>query len=80
MEELSVFLPYKGNHGYCSVVLEAVEDYDFSIWHSFFGMAGSHNDINMLQRSPMFSKLVEGHAPPYAIMRSRATNIPKATI
>jgi hypothetical protein len=26
-------------------------------------MAGSHNDINML-RSPVFSKLVEGHAPP----------------
>ena len=55
---------YKGgHHGMCTVVLEAVTDYDLWIWHSFFGMAGSHNDLNVLQRSPVFQRLGEGHAP-----------------
>jgi hypothetical protein len=35
----------------CNVVLEAVTDYDMLIWHFFRGMAGSHNDINVLQCS-----------------------------
>ena len=46
------------------MVLEAVADYELWIWHAFFRMAGSHNDINVLQRSPVFTNLVEGHAPP----------------
>jgi hypothetical protein len=39
-------------------------DSDDGIWHSFFGMPGSNNDINVLHCSSIFSKLVEGHAPP----------------
>jgi hypothetical protein len=54
---------YKCHKEGCNVVLEAVADQYLCIWHAFFGMAGSHNDINVLQCSNVFSRLVEGHAP-----------------
>ncbi|KAI4997046.1 hypothetical protein ZWY2020_052388 [Hordeum vulgare] len=55
---------YKGNVKACTVILEAVESQDLSIWHSFFGMAGSHNDINVLQRSSVFARLAEDNNSP----------------
>ena len=55
---------FKGGHkGHCSVILKVVADYETWIWHAFFGMAGSHNDINVLQRSPVFVRHVEGQVP-----------------
>ena len=44
--------------------MEAVADKDLWIWHAFFGMPGSHNDINVLQRSHLFDNLMCGNAPP----------------
>ena len=55
---------YKGAKGGYSMVLEAVATQDLWTWHSFCGMPGTHNDINVLQCSPVFAKLVEGHSPP----------------
>ena len=37
---------------------------DLWIWHAFFGLPGSLNDINVLDRSPVFTLLANGHAPP----------------
>ncbi|CAL5409744.1 unnamed protein product [Camellia sinensis] len=45
-----------------TVVLEAVASYDLWIWHTFFGMPGSLNDITVLDRSPLFAELTRGRA------------------
>lgn len=33
------------------------------IWHAFFGVAGSCNDINVLHGSPLFNAVLQGNAP-----------------
>jgi hypothetical protein len=40
-----------------------VASHDLWIWHSFFGLPGSHNDINVLDRSPLFKNLLNGQSP-----------------
>ena len=40
-----------------TIILEAVASNDLWIWHALFGLPGSHNDINVLERSFIFSKL-----------------------
>lgn len=54
---------YQGHVHEPTIILEAVASKDLWIWHAFFGMPGSHNDINVLHRSPLFAKLAEGKAP-----------------
>jgi len=46
-----------------TIILEAVASYDLWIWHAFFGLPGSLNDINVLDRSPVFQELYEDRAP-----------------
>ncbi|XP_074288522.1 uncharacterized protein LOC141613679 [Silene latifolia] len=54
---------YSGRSGKPTVVLEAVASYDLWIWQAFFGTLGSLNDINGLQRSPLFNEVLEETAP-----------------
>jgi hypothetical protein len=55
---------YSGHIHELTIILEAVASYDLWIWHAFFGLPRSHNDINVLERSSVFSNLAEGCAPP----------------
>jgi hypothetical protein len=54
---------YMGHKKQPTIVLEAVASYDLWIWHAFFGCAGSNNDINILNRSPLFESIKSGRAP-----------------
>ncbi|XP_025815470.1 uncharacterized protein LOC112892546 [Panicum hallii] len=56
---------YKGHKGKPTIILEAVATQDLRIWHAYFGLPGSHNDINVLHRSPVFYDLVEGRRPQF---------------
>ncbi|KAI4970774.1 hypothetical protein ZWY2020_001688 [Hordeum vulgare] len=47
-----------------TIILEAVADHETWIWHAYFGMPGSCNDINVLDRSPLFAKLANEEGPP----------------
>ena len=53
---------YQGRSRMVTVILEAVASRDLWIWHAFFGTPGSCNDINVLQRSPVFDTILNGRA------------------
>jgi hypothetical protein len=53
----------RGDHGYPTIMLEAVASYDLWIWHAFFGPAGSSNDLNVLNESDLFQDLLQDRAP-----------------
>ena len=64
---------YKGKAGKPTVILEAVASYDTWIWHAFFGMPGTLNDITVLNNSPFLVKVVTGDfaVPPYTEWNAR---------
>ncbi|CAH9075034.1 unnamed protein product [Cuscuta epithymum] len=47
-----------------TLILEIVASRSLWIWHAFFGMAGTNNDVTVLDRSPLFDDLVNDIAPP----------------
>ncbi|XP_059635384.1 uncharacterized protein LOC132277549 [Cornus florida] len=58
-----------------TLILEVVASKNLWIWHAFFGMAGSHNDLNVLDHSPVFKNMINGSMPPvnYVVNRHRRT-------
>ncbi|XP_058217564.1 uncharacterized protein LOC131328667 [Rhododendron vialii] len=55
---------HRGHHNKPTLILEAVASKDLWIWHAFFGMAGSHNDVNVLEHSQIFDNFIHGRMPP----------------
>ncbi|KAL6498576.1 hypothetical protein OROHE_026517 [Orobanche hederae] len=55
---------YAGRSGAPSMILEVVADYDLWIWHAYFGLPGTNNDINVLESSHLFHNLTQGICPP----------------
>ncbi|XP_021757218.1 uncharacterized protein LOC110722221 [Chenopodium quinoa] len=54
---------YQGRSKTATVILEAIASRDLWIWHAFFGTPGSRNDINVVQRSPVFDDIINNRAP-----------------
>lgn len=54
---------YGNRKGQKSIILEAVASFDTWVWHAFFGVAGSQNDLNVLGQSPVFDEVLRGHSP-----------------
>ncbi|XP_002440317.2 uncharacterized protein LOC8064730 [Sorghum bicolor] len=53
----------RGDHGVPTIILEAVASHNRWIWHAFFGVAGSNNDINVLNQSHLFVEQLRGESP-----------------
>jgi hypothetical protein len=45
------------------MILEVVASKNLCIWHAFFGTAGPQNDINVLNKLPLFIEAIRGEAP-----------------
>ncbi|KAI7938062.1 hypothetical protein MJO28_014989 [Puccinia striiformis f. sp. tritici] len=54
---------FQGKEKEATIILEAVVSQDLWFWHSFFGLPGANNDLNVLAMSPIFTDLVNGVTP-----------------
>ena len=53
---------YGDREGKRSKILEVVANQGLHIWHIFFGLSGSNNDLNVLDRSPLIHDMLVGEA------------------
>ncbi|XP_072087926.1 uncharacterized protein [Arachis hypogaea] len=60
-----------GYHGVATIVLEVVASSDLWIWHAFFGVSGSNNDINVLDHSPVFDDILNDRASKMVFILNR---------
>jgi hypothetical protein len=51
---------YQNRDGDKSIILEAVVDYRGWIWHCYFRLSGSNNDLNVLDCSPLVHDMFRG--------------------
>ncbi|XP_035834002.1 uncharacterized protein LOC118482581 [Helianthus annuus] len=54
---------HRGDHDGPTLILQAVASQDLWIWHAYFGMAGTNNDIAVLMSSNLFDNVIDGVAP-----------------
>ncbi|KAM0070165.1 putative harbinger transposase-derived protein [Helianthus debilis subsp. tardiflorus] len=53
----------RGDHGHPTIILKAVASQDLWIWHAFFGLPGSLNNLNIIYQSQIFKDVVAGTGP-----------------
>ena len=53
---------FQGKSGVPTVVLEAIADNCCRFWHFNLGSPGALNDLNILDRSPLFDNAVRGES------------------
>ncbi|XP_022041591.1 uncharacterized protein LOC110944187 [Helianthus annuus] len=54
---------HHGDHDGPTLILQAVASHDLWIWHAYFGMAGTNNNIAVLMSSNLFDDVIDGIAP-----------------
>ncbi|XP_021971260.1 uncharacterized protein LOC110866418 [Helianthus annuus] len=52
----------RGDHDGPSVILQAVASHDLWVWSTYFGLAGSCNDINIFEQFPLVEDFISGRA------------------
>ena len=51
---------YQGKEKFSKLGLEAITDHNLWFWHTAFGFAGSCNDLNILDVSPLHQQFLDG--------------------
>ena len=51
---------YQGKETFSTLVLEAITENNLWVWHAAFVLAGSCNDINILDVSPLHKQFLDG--------------------